>query len=106
MSYKITAYRANGTARDWADVFDEDALRLLEFWDRGLRLPAFRQDMGQGRVKQTLLNRDAFEAIEVEATPLQFFAPTVDTGSVSSSLGCGVLATATMAGGLVDAQEE
>ena len=106
MSYKITAYRANGTSRDWADVFDEDALRLLSFWDRGLPLPAVRVNLGQQQERSVLINRDVFEAIDAEATPLVLFAPTVGNDSVSSSLGCGVLTTATTAGGLVDATEE
>ena len=122
MSYKITAYRANGTSRDWADVFDEDALRLLSFWDRGLPLPAVRVNLGQQQERSVLINRDVFEAIDAEATPLvlngfigDITTNVIGVGTIStteaitgeiSSLGCGVLATATMAGGLVDAQEE
>ena len=122
MSYKITAYRANGTSRDWADVFDEDALRLLSFWDRGLPLPAVRVNLGQQQERSVLINRDVFEAIDAEATPLvlngfigDITTNVIGVGTIStteaitgeiSSLGCGVLATATTAGGLVDATEE
>ncbi len=101
MSYKITAYRANGTSRDYADVFDEDAARLLAFWERGLRLPPVRIDLGQKQTRSVLINADKFEAIEVEATPLQLFANTHITGSAVSIPYC----QATPAGGLTDPGE-
>lgn len=107
MSYLITGYRADGTSRAWADVNDEDALRLLAFWDRGLRLPAVRQDLGQNRERRVLINSDKFEDLEVEATPLVFFGSgtivTVPFMQVESSLGCGIVAST--AGGLIDPQE-
>lgn len=90
----------------FAEVHNDDAEALMVAWEAGSALPPITQNLGQNATRQILLNRRSYRRLEARKAPLQFFAPTVDTGSVSSTLGCGILTTASTAGGLVDATEE
>lgn len=105
MSYLITAHRADGTSRSWADVNDADALRLLTFWDRGLCLPAVRQHRGHDSWRWVIINANKFETIEAEAAAAITVSSTATLPylQVDGSLGCGIVAST--AGGLIDPQE-